>query len=404
MMGETNLKACVIMSIFLLGMACTAASARTIYVDDDGPADFNTIQAAIDDANDGDTIIVSDGTYTGDGNRDIDFLGKAITLRSENGPDNCIINCQGSSSNPHRGFTFHSGEGPNSVLAGLTITNGARFGGGGIHCEYSSPKITNCVITNNTALLSSGFPGYFAKPGGGILCSYSSTTISNCIITGNQATGSGGGISWYKGNPTINNCTISDNSALIGDGGGIHCIGAIMTVRNSILWGNTAANGPQISLSGVEGVFCPIITISYSDVQGGEGQIYIYSGPLGCGTVNWGAGNIDIDPLFANSSIDYHLKSQAGRWEPSAQAWVQDTITSPSIDGGNPDSPIGDEPFPNGGIINMGAYGGTGEASKSYFGRPVCETIVAGDVNGDCIVNYLDFRLMAAHWLQDESQ
>ena len=82
------------------------------------PSEYPTIQAAIDDSNDGDTIMVSDGTYTGDGNRDIDFLGKAITLRSENGPENCIINCQGSSSNPHRGFTFHSGEGPNSVLAG----------------------------------------------------------------------------------------------------------------------------------------------------------------------------------------------------------------------------------------------------------------------------------------------
>ena len=62
-------------------------------------------------------------------------------------------------------------------------------------------------------------------------------------------------------------------------------------------------------------------------------------------------------------------------------------------------SPIGYEPFPNGGIINMGAYAGTGEASKSYFGEPLCETIVAGDVNGDCRVDYLDAALMFSNWL-----
>ena len=61
------------------------------------------------------------------------------------------------------------------------------------------------------------------------------------------------------------------------------------------------------------------------------------------------------------------------------------------------------EPFPNGGIINMGAYGGTAEASKSYFGEPVCETIVAGDINGDCKVNFKDFALMAFHWLEDNN-
>ncbi|MHC4497987.1 MAG: hypothetical protein ACYS21_02600 [Planctomycetota bacterium] len=46
-------------------------------------------------------------------------------------------------------------------------------------------------------------------------------------------------------------------------------------------------------------------------------------------------------------------------------------------------------------------YGGTAEASKSYFGELVCETIVAGDINGDCIVNFKDFALMVAHWLED---
>jgi L-ascorbate metabolism protein UlaG (beta-lactamase superfamily) len=69
---------------------------------------------------------------------------------------------------------------------------------------------------------------------------------------------------------------------------------------------------------------------------------------------------------------DYHLKSQAGRWDPASQSWVKDDVTSPCIDAGDPNSPVGQEPEPNGGRINMGAYGGTKEASKSL----VPETIV----------------------------
>jgi hypothetical protein len=114
-----------------------------------------------------------------------------------------------------------------------------------------------------------------------------------------------------------------------------------------------------------------------------------------------GAGNIDADPIFADpNNGDYHLKSQAGRWDANEGRWTKDEVTSPCIDAGDPKSPIGLEPFPNGGIINMGAYGGTEEASKSYFGEPVCETIVAGDINGDCIVNFKDFALIAFHWLE----
>ena len=66
-------------------------------------------------------------------------------------------------------------------------------------------------------------------------------------------------------------------------------------------------------------------------------------------------------------------------------------------------TPIGPEPFPNGGIVNMGAYGGTAEASKSYFGKPPCEIIVAGDINGDCIVDFRDAAITFSHWLEDNS-
>jgi len=383
-------KASLVLIYLILAIPCQA---RIITVDDDGPADFNNIQAAIDDANDGDTVIVVEGTYAGPGNRDIDFLGKAITVRSTDPNDSAVvaatvIDCQYSG----RGFEFHSGEGPSSVLAGLTITNGSRFQGGGIVCGYSSPKITNCVISNNVAYTSGNILG----DGAGVLCFYSSATISNCIITGNQATGSGGGVYWGKGSPVISNCTISGNSSA--RGGGIYCLDCNMPVSNCILWGNTASKGPQIYL--FELLVCPTITIFYSDIQGGQGQIYID----GCGTVNWGSGNIDVDPLFADAGGgDYHLQSQAGRWDPNSQSWVMDANTSVAIDAGDPASPIGYEPFPNGGVINMGVYGGTAEASKSYFGTTPCETIVAGDINGDCKVNFADFRLMSLHWLEDNT-
>jgi hypothetical protein len=93
------------------------------------------------------------------------------------------------------------------------------------------------------------------------------------------------------------------------------------------------------------------VAMSYCNVQGGwEGQ-----------------GNINVDPLFADPAAgDYHLKSRAGRRAVDGRSeWVNDSVTSPCIDAGNPDTPVGDELLPNGGRVNMGAYGGTAEASKS---------------------------------------
>jgi hypothetical protein len=130
-----------------------------------------------------------------------------------------------------------------------------------------------------------------------------------------------------------------------------------------------------------------------------------------------GGGNIKVDPGFVARGYwelngtpddpsddywidgDYHLLSQAGRWDPIAETWVEDEETSPCIDAGDPNSPIGLEPFPTGGRVNMGAYGAGEKASKTYSGGPACGVILAGDINGDCIVDELDLAILESHWM-----
>jgi hypothetical protein len=152
----------------------------TIHVDDDAcpgtgsgiEADpYCSIQYAIDAATDGDEVLVHDGTYE----EDINFKGKVINIRSENGPYVTTIDGGGNGSV----VTFDSGEGEYSVLDGLTITNGSGTGGlfgfgGGIYCSKSYPTISNCTISGNSAGMS----------GGGIYCSKSCPTITNCTTIG----------------------------------------------------------------------------------------------------------------------------------------------------------------------------------------------------------------------------
>ncbi|MCK5172374.1 MAG: hypothetical protein KAR47_03230 [Planctomycetes bacterium] len=83
----------LLIAALLIPAAVTQAQA-IITVNQDGTGGFTTIQAAINAANDGDTVMISDGVYTGQGNRDIDFLGKAIIVCSKSGAEKCTINCQ----------------------------------------------------------------------------------------------------------------------------------------------------------------------------------------------------------------------------------------------------------------------------------------------------------------------
>ena len=123
------------------------------------------------------------------------------------------------------------------------------------------------------------------------------------------------------------------------------------------------------------------ITISYSVIPGGQDGVII-SGTSS--TLTWGQGNIDIDPQLADpANDDYHLKSQAGRFDPNTESWVMDDVTSPCIDAGDPNTSPGAEPFPNGGIINMGAYGGRSQASKSYFDESLVVDVNDSDNGGE---------------------
>lgn len=257
------------------------------------PDDLPTIQAGIFTAGPGDTVLVADGTFTGPGNRDLDFGGKAITVMSANGPANCIIDCQGSMADPHRGFHFHFGEGNDSVVQGFTILNGILYEdfGGGIACSGgSSPTITGNIITQNRGL-----------NGGGIYCQDSSPIISDNLITQNLLAGTyvhGAGIYCENSSPLITLNTITENGATgFGwNGGGIYCLGGVPEISGNTISGNI------INGSG-GGIYCDetnvIIsgnTISDNQKGGGiycmESAIHIEGNTISGNTkdVYWGGG------------------------------------------------------------------------------------------------------------------
>jgi len=178
-----------VVGVASVGVALAHAQ-TTWYVDDDAPGDpgpgdptisdpledgsaehpYDAIQEGIDAAVDGDTVLVLDGRYTGDGNRDIDFGGRQITVRSENGPDTCIIDCE----HAGRGFYFHTGETADAAVEGITIMNGSTYDGGGVSCESSSPTITDCKFESN----------WSSWYGGGMYNSDSSPTVRPGLAEG----------------------------------------------------------------------------------------------------------------------------------------------------------------------------------------------------------------------------
>jgi hypothetical protein len=190
------------------------------------PGDFPDIQSAIFSAEAGDVIILAQMTHSGSGNRDLDFSGMAITLRSEDPNDPAVvaatvIDCEGTDLDPHRGVIIEDGEGPDSILEGITIINGNESIGGGVFCKDSSPTIRNCVIDTNTA-----------NSGGGMYFDNSNAVIHDCILRGNMANLAGGGAYGVNSDLTFLRCQFLSNHAVafFSDGGGFYCINNMMAV------------------------------------------------------------------------------------------------------------------------------------------------------------------------------
>ena len=167
--------------------------------------------------------------------------------------------------------------------------------------------------------------------------------------------------------PTITNVTVVDNKY------GVEAYAnSEPDISNSIFWDNTHSNLFQCEAR-------------YSCIEGIDPGV--------------GEGNISADPLFVDpQSGDYHLGSERGRYWPEHDIWVLDKVSSPCINGGDPAADYSGEPIPNGGRINMGAYGGTAYASMS-------ETWwLDGDINHDNTVNMIDLAMLAENWLKHDEK
>ena len=362
-----------LLALFLILSPVFTVSAVTINV----PGDQNSIQRGIDAAVDGDTVLVADGYYTGILNKSLNYYGKAIVVRSRNGPSETTINCE----RMDRGVYFHHSESPDSRFEGFTVRSGYTAGrGGAVSCVWdAAPVISDCILVDNDA----GFEGgavscYFASPAirrclisnnrgiksaGGIYCFYSSPEISNCGIelnwTGSSMTKYGGGIyAAEESRPVITGCLISRNTAQSACGGGFACYepvtlydccivqnyarfgGGVYCRRDRVLVTLVNCTISENSAESVGGVYAgksdltncilwdnppqeitAVAQIRYSDVRGGFA----------------GEGNIDEDPLFIDASIgDFRLSA-----------------ASPCIDAGHPDS--SNVPW-GGSRRDMGAY------------------------------------------------
>ncbi|MDD5327569.1 MAG: right-handed parallel beta-helix repeat-containing protein [Phycisphaerae bacterium] len=292
-------------------------------------------------------------------------------------------------------------------IAGFTITSGRASQGGGVYIDSACPLVEKNVIIANNALKGGGIyckddsaiirlnkiiKNYaLLGTGGAIYCTNSSAVLENNLITNNTAR-YGSSILWFGGKPTILNNTIACN----------------LSTSNSFSCGIAAdsSESPPIIKNNI---------IAFNNNGAGIHNLggltpdsFTYNNVFGNLTRNYGRtfkdqtgynGNISIDPFFFNADKnDYHLKSQAGRWDPKNQGWLTDSDTSPCIDAGDPNSNFAEELWPHGQLINMGAYGGTPQASLS-----VSDTGNIADLNNDGIVNLADMALITKKWLTSET-
>ena len=395
----------------MLSLTATA-SARTWYVHPSGTGDAPNIQAAIDSSSHGDVIELANGTFTGTGNRDLDYTGKRIIIRSQSGdPSLCTINCGGTMADPHRAVYFSYGEDSLSVLRDVTITEGSYTSGGAIHIEESSPLIARCVFVGNQA-----------DEGAGIYTYNSNSIIRGCWFEDNYAGVGGAGIYISDESPEIETCTFVDNMTA-GDGGGVYCdnnVAALLmhcTFYANEAWGIGSAvacynTSPVISLSivafgvGAEAIGCgtgssPVLTCS--DLYGNAGGNWV-----GCiSSQNGTNGNISENPRFCNPGAgDFTLHTSSpcktggtgcglqGAWPVGCAA--RTFVLNDAGTGDFPTIQAAVDVAWDGDTIELmdGTYTGEGNRDIQIYGKALTLRGQSGDASS-CIVDAGD---EAGHW------
>ncbi len=266
------------------------------------PGEYTTIQEGLDAAVDGDTVLVADGTYSGPGNRRLDFHGKEVRLVSEGGREACIIDAELQA----HGFRFQTGEGPVTVVDGFTIRNGYHhLMGGGFYIRDASPTIRNCDIDN-----------CHAETGGGIYVAGPTTArLRNLKIHGCSAVYGAGVYCGRVGSPEFSDCTIQWNITAYGGGGGIHVTDAAPLIRDSLIHGNGSmygdAGGIYVLSEASPTVTGCVISENYSDGWGG-------------GVCHRGSGLLTLENnlIFGNSAVE-----GAGLYHGDETATVVDGCT-----------------------------------------------------------------------------
>ncbi len=358
-------------------LCAAAARADTINVE---PGD--SIQDAIDIAVDGDEIVVAPATYT----ETIDLLGKAITVRSSGGPLVTTINGQEAGSV----VTATSGEGPDTVLQGFTITGGTGDPtpgftvGGGMTIGAADPTVRTCVFLDNTADVGGGifvgaggvpmiidclFVGNQALGGGGLLGDLASPKVLSCQFIGNTGS-SGGGMFLGRGAPLIVDCTFFENTAQLFFGGGLLNANGNATVVNCLFARNSANQGGGMANAAGTGVLnlvnCTFTENTATTAGGGMSNsgsairyvsncVFWANADAGgmdesaqidqgnnavvnftCIQGGWsgaGSNNIDSDPLFADpSQDDFRLSAASNCIDAADNAAVPDDIAT-DLDG-----------------------------------------------------------------------
>jgi len=272
------------------------ASADTIHV----PDDFPEIQFAIIVAEDGDEILVAPGTYT----EQIDFLGKAITVKSTEGPEKTIIDAEGTGSV----VKCVNGEGLDTILDGFTITGGTGTSigddkvGGGMYNVSASPTVINCAFFNN-----------LADFGGAMHNEDSSAQVTDCDFTENSAAQHGGGMYNIDSSPTVITCTFSGNTAentFGGAGGGMLNANSSPMVAECMFENNTADFGAGMfnsnsSLKAVDCTFSGNIATDREPADGGTGIIFTGNfGSSGGGMFNSISDLTVENCVFENNTAD----------------------------------------------------------------------------------------------------